>query len=248
MEQKRLLEGGCFVVDPDGLDHASSGDWHQAVIVDRDSGASAVSQFRVCLDGIDTPVRRFADAECVLFVLTGHGVVVIGGHCFDLSPECGAFIRPGEAFRIVPVDGALELLLTICPQSNQGEWLAQMVEDFDDSFPQRVVLVDEKKREATGDRFYQVLVDADVGSKQITQFIGIIPLSKSPQHFHTYEEVITVLSGNGLLWAGTQSTPIRTGSMIFLPRKQVHCLECQDEKGMHLIGHFYPAGSPAVRY
>ena len=248
MEQKRLLEGGCFVVDPDGLDQASFGDWHQAAVVDCESGASALSQFRVRLDGIDAPVRRFPDADCVLFVLTGRGFIVIGGRHFDLSPECGALIRPGEAFRIVPVGGALELLLTVCPQSKKGEWLEQMAEEFDDSYPQRVVLVDEKKRQATGDRFYQVLVDAELGSTQITQFIGVIPQSKSPQHFHTYEEVITVLSGNGLMWAGTESTPVRAGSMIFLPRKQAHCLECQDEEGMHLIGHFYPAGSPAVRY
>jgi len=248
VEQKRLLEGGCFVVDPDGLDQASCGDWHQAVIVDRDSGALALSQFRVRLDGIDTPVRRFPDADCVLFVLTGRGFVVIGGRRFDLLPECGAFIRPGEAFRIVPVDGALELLLTVCPQSKEGEWLEQMAEDFDESYPQRVVLVDEKKRVATGDRFYQVLVGTEVGARQITQFIGVIPKSKSPQHFHAYEEVITVLSGNGLLWAGAQSTPVRAGSMIFLPPKQAHCLECQDQQGMLLIGHFYPAGSPAVRY
>lgn len=248
MKLKKLLAGGCFVVDPDGLDQVSTGDWHQAVVVDRDDGACALSQFRVRLDGIDTPVRRFPDADCVLFVLAGRGFVVIGGHRFNLSPECGAFIRPGETFRIVPVDDALELLLTVCPQSKGGEWLQQMAEDFDDNYPQRVVLVDKKKRQATGDRFYQVLVDADVGSKQITQFIGVIPQSKSPQHFHTYEEVITVLSGNGLMWAGTQSVPIRAGSMIFLPRKRAHCLECQDEEGMHLIGHFYPAGSPAVRY
>ncbi len=248
MEQKRRLEGSCFVIDPDGLDQVSSGDWHQAVVVDRDSGASALSQFRVRLDGIDTPVRRFPDADCVLFVLTGRGFVVIGGRRFELSPECGAFVRPGEAFRIVPLDDALELLMTVCPQSKEGECLEQMAEDFDDSYPQRVVLVDEKKRQATGDRFYQVLVDAEVGSTQITQFTGVIPQSKSPQHFHTYEEVITVLSGNGLMWAGAQSAPIRAGSMIFLPRKQAHCLECQNEEGMHLIGHFYPAGSPAVRY
>ena len=247
MKQK-LLEGGCFVVDSDGLDQMSFGGWHQAVVVDRDSGASAMSQFRVRLDDDDTPTRRFRDAECVLFVLRGMGFVVIGGRRFDLSPECGAFIRPGEAFKIVPVDGAMELLLTVCPQGKEGEWLEQMAEDFDDSYPQRVVLVDVRKREATGDRFYQVLVDSEVGSKQITQFIGVIPQSKSPQHFHTYEEVITVLSGHGLMWAGEQSTPIRAGSMIFLPREQAHCLECQDEKGMHLIGHFYPAGSPAVRY
>ena len=248
MEQKRLLEGGCFVVDPGAPDQASFGDWHQAVVVDGDSGATALSQFRVRFDGIGTPVRRFPDADCVLFVLEGQGFVIIGGRQFDLSPECGAFIGPGEAFRVVPVSGALELLMTVCPQSKEGEWLEQMTEDFDDNYPQRIVSVDEKKRQATGDRFYQVLVDAEVGSTQITQFIGIIPQSKSPQHFHAYEEVITVLSGSGLMWAGPQSVPVRAGSMIFLPRKQAHCLECQNEEGMHLIGHFYPAGSPAVRY
>ncbi len=247
MEQK-LLEGGCFVVDPEGLDYASVGDWREAVVIDGDSGASAMSQYRVRVDHGNRAVRRFPDADCVLFVLKGRGSVVIGPNRFSLVPECGACVRPGEAFSIVPVDGALELLLTICPQSREGEWLDHMPEDFDDEYPERVVLVDEKKRQATGDRFYQVLVDAAAGSKQVTQFIGVIPQSKSPQHFHTYEEVITVLSGDGLMWAGEQSTPIRTGSMIYLPRKQSHCLECRSKKGMHLIGHFYPAGSPAVRY
>jgi len=246
--QKKILEGGCFVIDRDGLEETSIGDWHQATIVDRDSGATAMSQFWVRVDGANSRVRRFADADCVLFVLEGNGFVVIGGRRFVLSPECGAFVRPGEAFRIIPTDDALNVLLTVCPQSKGGEWLDQMPDDFDDNYPERVVLVDEKKREATGDRFYQVLVDSKVGSEQITQFIGIIPQSKSPQHFHIYEEVITVLSGNGLMWAGEQSTPISAGSMIYLPRKQSHCLECQNEEGMHLIGHFYPAGSPAVRY
>ena len=36
--------------------------------------------------------------------------------------------------------------------------------------------------------------------------------------------------------------------MIFLPRKQAHCLECLDENGMELMGVFYPAGSPAINY
>ena len=248
MEQKKQLEGGCFVVDPEALEQTSIGDWRQATVVDRDSGATAMSQYWVRVDGTDVRARRFPDADCVLFVIEGKGSVVIGGRRFALTPECGALVRPGEAFRIEPANGALQVLLTVCPQSMKGEWLDQMPEIFDENFPKRVVLVDEKKRETTGDRFYQLLVDSAVGSGQITQFIGIIPRSKSPQHFHTYEEVITVLSGNGLMWAGEESTPISAGSMIYLPRKQSHCLECQNEEGMHLIGHFYPAGSPAVRY
>lgn len=36
--------------------------------------------------------------------------------------------------------------------------------------------------------------------------------------------------------------------MIFLPKKQPHCLECLDENGMELMGVFYPAGSPEINY
>ncbi len=57
MEQK-LLEGGCFVVDPEGLDYASVGDWREAVVIDGDSGASAMSQYRVRVDHGNQAVRR----------------------------------------------------------------------------------------------------------------------------------------------------------------------------------------------
>jgi oxalate decarboxylase/phosphoglucose isomerase-like protein (cupin superfamily) len=50
------------------------------------------------------------------------------------------------------------------------------------------------------------------------------------------------------MWAGTSNTPIETGSCIFLPHGQVHCVENRGEGEMQLLGVFYPAGSPAVRY
>jgi mannose-6-phosphate isomerase-like protein (cupin superfamily) len=95
----------------------------------------------------------------------------------------------------------------------------------------------------TGDRWYVELIQAEV-----TQFIGGIPPGRAPDHFHLYEEVICILDGEGVMHAGESSTPIAAGSCIFLPRKQRHCVENTGAGELRLLGVFYPAGSPAVRY
>lgn len=98
-------------------------------------------------------------------------------------------------------------------------------------------------RQKTADRWYAELVQAEV-----TQFVGSIPPGRAPDHFHLYEEVICILSGEGIMHAGDSSTPVRKGSCIFLPIRQRHCLENTGSGELRLLGVFYPAGSPAVRY
>ena len=95
----------------------------------------------------------------------------------------------------------------------------------------------------TGDRWYVELIQAEV-----TQFVGGIPPGRAPDHFHLYEEVICILEGTGVMHAGETSTPIAAGSCIFLPRRQRHCVENTGTAELRLLGVFYPAGSPAVRY
>jgi mannose-6-phosphate isomerase-like protein (cupin superfamily) len=95
----------------------------------------------------------------------------------------------------------------------------------------------------TGDRWYRVLIDA-----RVTQFVGSIPPGRAPDHFHEYEEVLFILRGEGRMWAGESNTPIAPGSCVYLPRRQVHCVENTGEGELRLLGVFYPAGSPAVRY
>ena len=107
----------------------------------------------------------------------------------------------------------------------------------------RGVLLDDQPIQTTGDRWYRELIQAEV-----TQFVGSIPPGRAPDHFHLYEEVICILKGTGLLRAGRSSTPITAGSCILLPRKEVHCLENTGPGELRLLGVFYPAGSPAVRY
>ena len=95
----------------------------------------------------------------------------------------------------------------------------------------------------TGDRWYRELIQGDA-----TQFVGSIPPGRAPDHFHLYEEVICILVGEGRMWAGKSSTPIGAGSCIYLPRRQPHCVENLGSGELRLLGVFYPAGSPAVRY
>jgi quercetin dioxygenase-like cupin family protein len=81
-----------------------------------------------------------------------------------------------------------------------------------------------------------------------TQFIGLIPRGRAPDHYHLYDEVIYVLEGEGYLEIGGRQAPIRAGTCIHLPRTLVHCLANTGESEMRVLGVFRPAGSPAEAY
>jgi mannose-6-phosphate isomerase-like protein (cupin superfamily) len=111
-----------------------------------------------------------------------------------------------------------------------------------------IVKLSDQREMPTGDRWYRVLVDHGIGSEQVTQFVGSIPPGRAPDHFHEYEEVLFILRGTGRMWTGEMNTPVGPGSCVYLPRGQVHCVENTGDGELRLLGVFYPAGSPAVRY
>jgi len=113
---------------------------------------------------------------------------------------------------------------------------------------QPIVRLADRPAQPTADRWYRVLVDAEIGSTQVTQFVGSIPPGRAPDHFHHYEEVLVILKGEGRMWAGKSSTAVAAGSCIYLPKGQVHCVENTGTDELRLLGVFYPAGSPSVRY
>src|SRR5262249_48955650 len=116
------------------------------------------------------------------------------------------------------------------------------------SGPAPVVRLADSEALPTGDRWYRILVDHRVGCRDVTQFVGSIPPGRAPDHYHSYEEVLCILRGSGVMWAGATSAPIETGSCVFLPRGQIHCVENTGREELRLLGVFHPAGSPAVRY
>ncbi|HKV36136.1 MAG TPA: cupin domain-containing protein [Pyrinomonadaceae bacterium] len=170
------------------------------------------------------------DLDEVLFSLD-QCRLVIGEHTYELEPQSGVFIPAQKAFRVEnPGTNSVYLVSSQAPRQERG-------------IEPRIVRLADQRAMPTGDRWYRVLIDSEV-----TQFVGSIPPGRAPDHFHEYEEVLFILRGEGRMWTEARSTPIEAGSCIYLPRKQVHCVENTGAGELRLLGVFYPAGSPAVRY
>lgn len=158
-----------------------------------------------------------------LYVLEGAGTV----NGMPVSRDTGIDLPRG---RTLHIDGSMTLISALCVASGAPRDVS-------------IVRLDDQPRQKTGDRWYCELVQGET-----TQFVGSIPPGRAPDHFHLYEEVICILAGTGVMWAGHASARVAPGSCIFLPRRQVHCLENTGPSDLRLLGVFYPAGSPAVRY
>ncbi|HMG72390.1 MAG TPA: cupin domain-containing protein [Pyrinomonadaceae bacterium] len=181
------------------------------------------------------------------------GEIFINGHLYDLPPDTGIYIRPHETFSINnPGPGQIVIVSSQCPDPDRKpQFVTPLTVPSTDSAPtgqRSLVRLADRRAQPTADRWYRVLVDDEVGSGNATQFVGSIPPGRAPNHFHHYEEVLFILKGEGRMWAGETNTPIAAGSCIYLPKGQVHCVENTGTGELRLLGVFYPAGSPSVRY
>jgi len=187
-----------------------------------------------------SPVLSNRGCDEVLYVLEGSCTVVIDGNTYEVAPETGIYVRPGQTWSVENSGPDLvRIVSSQCPELHEATASKQVTP---------IVRLSDRRALPTADRWYRVLVDQDMGSEQVTQFVGSIPPGRAPDHFHEYEEVLFILRGEGRMWAGESNTPIGPGSCIYLPRRQVHCVENTGTGELRLLGVFYPAGSPAVRY
>jgi len=178
--------------------------------------------------------------------------LIIDGQSFPVSADTGIYIRPQQVFAIDnPTPDPILVISSRCPDPDRAQEFVNRssIRPVSQSEARKpFVRLWDRAPESTADRWYRVLVDKEVGSKQVTQFVGSIPPGRAPDHFHTYEEVLFILKGEGRMWAGQTNTTIGPGSCIFLPKRQVHCVENTGQGELRLLGVFYPAGSPSVRY
>jgi mannose-6-phosphate isomerase-like protein (cupin superfamily) len=98
--------------------------------------------------------------------------------------------------------------------------------------------------ERTGDREFRVLLSEGLS---FTQFAGLIPPGRAPEHHHTYDEVVHVLAGQGVVHLDGGQTQIGPGTSIYLPPQTPHCLENTGSEPLRVLGVFHPAGSPAAK-
>ena len=185
--------------------------------------------------------RATGDAEEVLFVLAGTGELALAGERYPLEPETGAYLAPGEEYQ-VGSHGSDPLRVV----SVRIEDPVAADEPADRAVVRR--LADQEEQAATTSRTFRIVADPSTGLKSATHFVGYVPTDRAPDHFHTYDEVIYVIEGEGTLHAGGDRTAVAAGSCLELPARTVHCLENTGEDVMRLVAVFRPAGSPAAAY
>jgi mannose-6-phosphate isomerase-like protein (cupin superfamily) len=257
-----MLEGGCRVSQMHDGKPLVAGTLRLWPRIGRATGAEAISlsvmEFRSGL----SPSIRNDDCDQILYLLnsdsgsaskvsTSHSsarvTIVIDGQSVKVDADAGIYIRPRQTIAIDNPGGAVTMISSQCPDPDLP--LQFDVTPISQPLaPIPIVRLADQKPQSTADRWYRVLIDERVGSTQVTQFVGSIPPGRAPDHFHHYEEVLFILKGEGRMWAGETNTAISAGSCIYLPKGQVHCVENTGEGELRLLGVFYPAGSPSVRY
>jgi CDGSH-type Zn-finger protein/mannose-6-phosphate isomerase-like protein (cupin superfamily) len=243
-----LLDGECYVVSPALAERTIRGHLSYSYLVNAALGARHQTQVLLEVAGGASPAISFGDSDVILFIVQGAGGVTISGKRFAVQATDGVYIRGGEILQLMPAaSAALEVFALACPQTELS-FRDSMAQNFDAAHPERVVSVDPAQRTAMGPRYYQVLVDKRVGSRVITQFIGHIPPSKAAPHRHLYEEAIIVLRGEGYMWTEDRKAQVRSGDVIFLPRKQLHSLEATSADGIDVVGVICPGDNPSLNY
>jgi len=243
-----LLEGGCRVSTMHEGDPHVSGSlkiWNR---IGKSNGAEAISLRILEFGPGASPQLRNRECDEVLYVLAGECTVFIGETAYAVGPETGIYLRPGETLSVENAGSdPVSFVSSQCPEEDPLIGPISPIGHIR-AIQSPIVKLSDRRALPTANRWYRVLVDDEIGSEQVTQFVGSIPPGRAPDHFHEYEEVLFILRGEGRMWAGETNTPIAPGSCIYLPKRQLHCVENTGEGELRLLGVFYPAGSPAVRY
>ena len=167
------------------------------------------------------------------YVITGTGSLATErAGSLALAPGTAVWLEPGTGYDC-HADSELAVLAVAVRAGSECAGPTRPLVRLEDCEPER-----------TGDREFRVLLSEGL---TITQFAGLIPPGRAPAHHHTYDEVVHVLAGRGVVHLDGTDTPIEPGTSIYLPPLQPHCLENTGSEPLRLLGVFHPAGSPAAK-
>src|SRR6185437_5014133 len=214
----------------------------------KDEGLEGLEQTVLdCAPGTAT-ARATGEAEEVLFVIAGHGELRLArGERHALEPDTGINLPPGQEYELRNETSDPMRMVSVrvrgAATSSDGGGGTEGGDGADggggtDGGNGRVLvrrLVDQEAQDATTERMFRIVADPSTGLRSATHFVGYVPTVRAPDHFHTYDEVIYVLEGEGAFHAGGTSRPISAGSCIELPARTVHCLENTGPDVMRLV-------------
>jgi mannose-6-phosphate isomerase-like protein (cupin superfamily) len=227
------------------------------VMVDGSMGTRRLLQRVFRFEPGHTPDLHNETSEDVMFVVSGVGTADLGTAFVELAPGTAVYVPPAVAYRIEnrgPHDLMLVSVLSPPPGGKPGSagGSGSSAERVDATGGDRPIQywVREEEQEmlpAGDDRTYRVLVDPAIGCRNVTQFVGYISAVAAPAHVHTYEEVVHVLDGDGVVEIDGEVHPVSPGSSVFLPPGVLHRLSSAGDETLRVLGVFSPAGSPASK-
>jgi mannose-6-phosphate isomerase-like protein (cupin superfamily) len=223
--------------DVDGT--RADGDTALEKLVQGPHTGSALLEQRVIRFGPGRSLPRSHEGrDELLYVVSGTATLELEGEPYELEPESAAYIRGGEAYRILN-DGPEELhvVSSTVPIEHVRRGPREVVVRF----------ADQAELRADSRRTFRYLVNQDAGCLDATQFVGIVEPSRAPDHSHTYDEVGYIVEGNGFAHVDGESHPLAPGSCFHLPPELVHCIENKGPGVMRILGVFHPSGDPASR-
>lgn len=246
-----VLSGGCRVFDASSGVVSSMGNWASRVLISRATGAKQITQSVSNYSIGRSPAITNPIAEEVLYVAGGLGRCWIDGFSYDLRPGTGLYIPPGAEYWIENTQSEnLRIVHACCPEDPNRQVLQHPRPAASGNAPTRAIHEDDREVIRAGkDREFRYMVNADLGCRQITQFVGWIPPGMAPFHHHEYEEGIFILQGEGRVHVeGGGTCDFGPDASIYFPVGVRHCVENPGSAPIRLLGAFYPSGSPGAAY
>lgn len=172
------------------------------------------------------------------YLKCGAGRLGYDGPEVALGADNAVFLPPQTSYVLAnDGEGELELIIVKLPAEIAGTPAKRP----------RVAHLGDCAVETTGDRRFSVLIGPSTGFDAATQFVGEIPFGRALAHQHTYDEVVHVLAGAGIVHFDSTERPITAGSCIYIPPHTPHCLENTGAQILKVLGVFHPGGSPAAK-
>jgi mannose-6-phosphate isomerase-like protein (cupin superfamily) len=229
-----------YVIDEGAVEvQTSEGDTASVrVAIDASCGCERLEQRVIRFEPGRSRERAVDDRQELLYIAGGSGTLHVNGEEHTLEPDMGVYLTPGDRYS-VENEGPEELLAVAVTAPQDDAAL--------DGHGVTVRYADQPALPASPNREFRFLVDKDLGCRDVTQFVGVIPPGRAGMHSHVYDEVVYVIEGEGVLHIGGDETPIGRGSCIHLPPLVEHCLENTGANEMRVLGVFYPQGDPASR-
>jgi mannose-6-phosphate isomerase-like protein (cupin superfamily) len=206
-------------------------------------GCTYLTETVLSLEPGTTPPLESGEHEELLFVLRGHGRLLLDGTVREFGPESGIYLGPGETYQLEVTDTEGAEVVSVLVTEPAGD-------DLPTGERRTVSPLDAQDiGHATAGREYRILADPSTGFRSGTHFVGDVPTGEpAPLHYHLYNEVIYVLQGTGILHIDGEHNPLHPGACIHLPARTLHQVENTGDVPLREVAVFVPAGSPAAAY